>query len=925
MRIKHFIVFFFVLLLGGLAGTASFLFYLSSNLPKLVTVEDYKPLVVSEVYDSHGEKIGEFFREKRIVVPFNQIPEKLVQAFVAAEDDTFFEHGGINYAAIVRAFIANIKAGKKVQGGSTITQQVARTLVLQTTEKTYTRKLREVLLSYKMEANLSKQDIMYLYLNQIYLGEGAYGVTAAANAYYRKELKDLKLSEIAVLAGLPQAPSRYSPLDNPSSAKARQKYVLGRMLTVGYITQQEHDVAIAEPVVVYARQKYHEIAPYYVETVRQYLVKALGENKVLDEGIKIYTALDKKLQMAAQESVRQGLRDLDKRQGYRGPLRNISDVREVAEFLLKTRNKLMDEATPEMILQPDGTVPTRGVLDLNKERPVDKNGKIRNLPDYIKTGSYVDAIVTKVDDKWGVVYVRFAESQGLIDIDTMKWARAPNPEVKQESAEINQPSKALKAGDVILVKVVSDKFHSPRLQEKLIDMKKTFARTSKGKKFEPPQEFPQSEQFAGVELEQEPATEGALLSFDLQKQSILAMVGGFSFERNEFNRALQATRQTGSSFKPIVYTAGLDNGFAPNKVIIDAPIVYEEELPPEETGTDSLANGDVKVWKPGNYGKTFGGDVLFRNALISSLNIPTVKILEEVGIPIAADYARRLGVFSPLNMDLSLGLGSSSVTLYEMTKVFSHFARLGKRIYPILIQKVTDKSGAVLLENVSLDSRFEQEMMPIEAEFEQRRSDLIGSAPPPDIPPGDGPVNESVPVGNKPVKKSAKIFFSDKDQLISPQTAYLMTSLLKGAIFDPGGTGAAARALGRPAAGKTGTTSSYYDTWFLGYTPQVVTGVWTGYDSEKSMGIGETGGRTSLPIWLEYMKAAHENLPRIDFQIPDGIVFANIDNETGKLASAQSKAVVKQAFVEGTEPNETSGAPSSSDDSKEFLKEDLSQ
>ncbi len=911
------------LIFAGFVGVAAFLFYLSANLPQLMTIKDYKPLVVSEVFDSHGEKIGEFFREKRIVVPVDKIPEKLINAFVAAEDDTFFQHSGINYIAIVRAFIANVRAGKKVQGGSTITQQVARSLLL-TPEKTYTRKIKEVLLSYKMETNLSKKDIMYLYLNQIYLGEGAYGVTAAARVYYRKDLKDLKLSEMAILAGLPQAPSRYSPLDAPSSAKARQKYVLGRMETVGFISQKEHDEAVNEPITVYARQKYREIAPYFVETIRQQLVKTLGESKVLDEGIRIETGLNKKIQLAAQEQVAQGLRELDKRQGYRGALKNVTDVKDVADVLLKTRNKLMDEASPELVVQADGTVPARGPLNLNPQVSKDPQAKKKNLPDYVKLQTLTEGVVTQINDKWGVVTVRFAESQGAIDLETMKWARKPNPEVRSDFDELTLPSKALKVGDVIMLKVVSDKFQSPRLTEKLATLRKNFARVNKKGVFELPKDFPQLDDYAGIELEQEPLAEGALLSFDLKSQDILAMVGGYAFERNEFNRALQATRQTGSSFKPIAYTAALDNGFSPNRVIIDAPIVYEFEAPPEEGGTVS-ADGETKKWKPGNYGKTFGGDVLFRNALISSLNIPTVKIMEETSVPVVADYAKRLGIFSPLNMDLGMGLGSSSVTLYEMTKVFAHFGRLGKRIYPVLIRKVKDQAGAVLLENMSLDSRFENETSEMDADIEERRLKYLEALAQQATDPNAPAPNPEAPVPTPSKKKTAKIFFDDKDLLISPQTAYLMTSLLRGVIFDPGGTGGAAKEIGRPAAGKTGTTSSYYDTWFLGYTPQIVTGVWAGYDSEKSLGVGETGGKTALPIWLRYMMKAHEDLPRQEFPTPDKIVFANIDNVTGKLASASSKVVVRQAFLEGTEPTTTSSESSSTGEDKDFLKDDLSQ
>lgn len=950
MRIKHLVVAFLSIILLTCVGAALYVFHLSSNLPQLVTVKDYKPLLVSEVFDANGDKIGEFYREKRIVVPYDQIPERFVQAFVASEDDQFFEHGGINYIAILRAAIANFRAGRKVQGGSTITQQVARSLML-TSEKTYDRKIKEILLSYKMETNLTKEEILYLYLNQIYLGEGAYGIKAAARIYFRKELKDLLLEEMAMIAGLPQAPSRYSPLDNPSAAKARQRYVLGRMRTVGFIDQKEYEAASEAPVKVYARQKYHEIAPFFVETIRQQLVKTLGESKVLDEGIRIETGLSKKNQLAAQEKMVQGLHELDKRQGYRGAKKNLSDVEEIAKVLLTTRNQLMNDATPELIIQPDGSVPARGPLDLNahEKRKSDKSGKNqtdKNLPDYIKLDTITDGVVTKVDDKWGIVTVRFAENQGLIDLDTMKWARKPDPEVKSESAELKKPSTALKTGDLIKIKVVSDKFASPRLEERLIKSKQDFARanrSSKNKKWERPKDLPTFEDFVGLHLEQEPNVEGSLLALDTKTGEITSMVGGYDFARNEFNRTIQAIRQTGSSFKPLVFAAGLDNGFTPASVIIDAPIIYEDAFPPEENA-DPKAEQQSRSWKPGNYGKTYGGDVLFRNALVRSLNIPTVKILESTGISVVADYSRRLGIFSPINLDLSLGLGSSSVTLYEMTKVFAHFARLGKRVKPLLIRKVKDQEGAVLLENLSLDQRFEKEMQPIETAIEEKRLLFIQQQPPIDVldqirtlasglvPAGLNPATTD-PGSNTPEaatevtlpKKEARIFFKDEDQLISPQTAYLMTSLLKGAVSEPGATGGRAAGLGRPVAGKTGTTSSYYDTWFMGYTPQIVTGVWVGYDNEKSLGVGETGGTTALPIWLEYMKVAHEGLPTLDFNVPDKIVFSNIDNETGALANAASKTTVRQAFIEGTEPKAGGTGPTSNNEDKDFFRQDLSE
>ena len=542
-------------------------------------------------------------------------------------------------------------------------------------------------------------------------------------------------------------------------------------------------------------------------------------------------------------------------------------------------------------------------------------------------------MVTKVDDLLGVVTARFADAQGMIDLADMTWARKPDPAVNAAYApKISKPSQALKVGDVILVKVTGERFSSPRLLKEVSPAKPAKKGTPS-----PPVTLPPSlgnpNEYAQLVLEQEPLVEGALISFDQRSGEIIAMVGGKEFIRNknEFNRTIQAKRQTGSSFKTIVYASALDRGFTPATAIQDAPVVLETKS--EETSESQEGQGDpedVKIWKPHNHGQKFVGDVLFRTALIRSLNIPAVKVLEGVGVNWAMDYAKRLGVFSQLNQDLTLVLGSSSVTLYEMTKVFSHFGRLGTRIRPIVIHKVVDKDDRVLLESVSLDKRFEKEITEIDTQFEEKRKAYLAQKAAQGSQPAATPATLNLaggavagaPPGARPHPKVPQIFFDDPDQLISPQTAYIMTSLLSAVVTEEGGTGGAARALGRPVAGKTGTTNGYYDAWFVGYTPQIATGVWVGYDEEKTLGPGEVGGRAALPIWLEYMKAAHKDLPVLDFSRPPGVVVANIDNQTGSLASAASTHVVRQAFIEGSEPR-VGGESSNREDEAEFLKKDL--
>lgn len=911
--IRRLVIAVLVLLTLGCVAGGLFVLYIGSNLPKMVTLEDYRPRLVSEVYDSKGQKIGEFFNERRILTPYEKIPQRLVKAFVAAEDAQFFEHEGINFTAIARAMIANIKAGRKVQGGSTITQQLSRQLML-SLEKTWTRKITEIILSYQMEQNLAKEQILYLYLNQIYLGGSAYGVEAATQTYFRKPVEKITLAEAAILAGMPQAPSRYSPTINPRAAKQRQKYVLRRMVDEGFVTEEEAKKAGEEEVTIYVRENFASYGPYYLETVRQYLVAKLGAKAVLDDGLKIYTSLDLKKQLKAQQDVQKGLREVDKRQGFRGAKKNLATAAEIGQFLGEQKDKLIEELSPVRTLTLEGTL-TKPAQSAKANTSAAASAERPSVPDYVALREIVDGVVTRIDDTLGLTYVRFAEGQGLIDIDTMKWARKPNPDVRSGNEVISKPSDALKAGDIIQVKVVSEKFDADSVNRRIGNLKK---KKDPNLKINPPA----FEKMAELELEQEPTTEGSLISFDLKTQDVLAMVGGYSYARSEFNRAIQAARQTGSSFKPIVYLAGLDKNYNPATMIVDAPIVYQDEKLSKYGESETSEN---KVWKPGNYDTKFGGDILFRNALIQSKNIPTIKILETVGVERVASYARRLGIFSPLNMDMSLGLGSSSVTLYEMTKVFSTFALNGKRIRPRFILSVKSREGQELLGPTSLDERFQEVYSKYDAEFEEKRRAFLQASANSGKTEGEATPDAEA---DKTIKNLPPLYFQDPDQLISPQTAYLITSLLAGAIKDPGATGAKARSMGRTVAGKTGTTNGYFDAWFIGYTPHIATGVWVGHDEEKSLGHGETGGEAALPIWIEYMQSALDGVEDRDFTVPPKIVFANIDNETGKPAVARTKVVVRQAFLEGTEPSVQlkSGVvePDKSEE-RDFLKDDLTE
>lgn len=907
---------FIALVFLGALGSYFFFLYVKKTLPSIASINDYSPLLVSQVYDRTGKKIGEFAREPRILIPYEQIPKHVINAFLAAEDDQFFEHSGVNYAAILRASIANLRAGRTVQGGSTITQQVAKTFFL-SSEKSLIRKAREALLAIELEEHLSKEEIIYLYLNQIFFGQKSYGIAKAAETYFRKTVQKLSIAEAAMLAGLPKAPSSYAPVRNPSRSKERQIYILNRMAELKMITQQEADQEIQTPLKVFLRERFDQNAPYFLETVRQILIQELGEDMVFDRGLKIYTALDLPRQLAAQTSIESGLKDVDKRQGYRGPAGNITEPREVGEFLVKSRDRLMAEARPERVIDPTGQFVAYDAF------AVEYDLKKLGLPFYTKVGNTMDAIVSKVDDEHGLVTVRAAELEGLIDFESMQWARKPDTEKRWDLDLIKKPSQALKMGDLILVKLTNEKFSSNRLN-RLINQKKLKR-----------EDLPDFSKYVAFELDQEPLVEGALLAFDQSTQEVISMVGGLDFAKNKHNNTYQAKRQTGSSFKSVVFASALDRGYTPSTPITDAPVVFEE-IKEEAEGQE-----DKQTWRPDNHSKNFLGDITFRNALVRSLNVPTVKLIEDLKVDWAAEYSRRLGIFSPLNMDFTLALGSSSVTLFEITKVFSEFGRMGKRIRPIMVRRVEDLDGKMIRENVLLEQRLSSEMLEYEKQFQERRENFLAwraqqattDTPAAAAPPASASAaqatasatgsNGSAPlVVRKPKPMDEFFFFDNEDQLIRPQTAYLITSLLKATVEDRNGTGVRARALGRETAGKTGTTNSYIDAWFIGYTPQIATGVWVGYTNPKPMGIGEVGGRAALPIWLEYMKAAHEGLPQLSFPVPDGIVFANIDADSGQLPTAQSKNIIRQAYLEGTEPT---SAKNKKEEETDFYRQDLSE
>ncbi len=768
----------------GICVAVYFWYVWSSNLPYIGSVREYRPPIITEIYSDDEEVIGRFWEEKRIVVSLEGLPKHLIQAFVAAEDSRFFEHEGLDILGIIRAFFKNLAAGKVEQGGSTITQQVTKSLLLKNSEKTYRRKAREAILSIQLERAFSKEKILFLYLNQMYLGQGTYGVEAAARTYFGKSAKDLDLAQSALLAGLPQAPARYSPVSHFDRAKARQKYVLERMRAEGYISNKQFNQALEIPLEIKTEtENTFAKAPYFTEHVRRYLLKKYGKDLLYRGGLKVYTTVDLDMQVKAREALGKGLAELDKREGYRGPLRHLRS----------------EENNGYMM----------GAL----QRPADS---------FFQIGSVVEGLVLDVDDEKGEASVWVGGIIGRLPLSGMKWARRPNPEIAYYNARVKRPSTVLKRGDVILV----------GLEEKL---SAPAGRT--GFSWE-------------LSLEQTPEVQGALLCMVPEIGEVRAMVGGRDFASSQFNRAIQSNRQPGSAFKPIIYAAALDKGMSPAKIIMDAPII-----------SGSVTGDEDEVWKPKNYKEKFFGPTLFRTGLIESRNVITVKILKDIGVDYTVQYAKKMGLESDLNPDLSLALGSSGVSLLELTRAYAVFANGGLLVKPIFIKRIVDRGGRVIEENQPEDQR-----------------------------------------------------------VISKETAYVMTDLMKAVIQE--GTGWRIKALKRPAAGKTGTTNNLWDAWFMGYTPDLVTGVWVGYDDRKAMGKGETGSRAASPIWLYFMSEVLKDRPEVDFKAPEGVVFAKIDEKTGLLAGVHSEKAVFQTFKEGTEPREYSPGPNSRR-SGQFLELDM--
>ncbi len=765
---------------AAVAGTLAWRHY-AKGLPELPSLARYRPPVVTSLVSADGQLAGELFEERRKVVPFERIPKRLVDALVASEDKNFFEHGGIDWAGTLRAALNTYVLRRKVQGGSTLTQQTAKSLLVSAegfeegTRRNLRRKIRELILARRLEAAFDKREILWLYLNGVFLGHHSYGVQAAAENYYRKNVEDLTLAEAALLAGLPQAPSKYSPFSNPGAAKVRRRYVLRRMAEEGSITAEERQKAEEAEVKVFpVDDVFRETAPFYAETVRRSVVERYGNDRVLHEGLRVEMAMDLERQRGAQAAMLSGLMEVDHRQGYLGPVAHVEGAEREA---LQTK---LAAAWPEGALEP---------------------------------GDFAVGVVSEVDDRAALAKVLVGRASAVLPIAGMRWARKPNPEQNYPDALISRPSTALKVGDVVLVRRVERKellAREPKERQKLVP-----------------------ESGVLLALEQEPKLQGALVSIEPFTGYVSAMVGGYDFDASEFNRATQACRQPGSAFKPIVYSAAIEKlDYSPVTLLTDAPVVYRDE-----------ASG--VSWKPSNFGASFKGEVTLRDALVHSMNIPAVKVAAALGVDQLVAWAQTVGLSTPVKRELGSAIGSSCTTLWSLANVYALLDRYGEKRASTFVKRVEDRDGRLLEDHTAPDDAW-------------------------------------VPLSTRLAAAAARVR-APPERVMDERSAFITVSLLHEVATV--GTGAQAAKLGKPAAGKTGTTNDSFDTWFMGFTRHLFAGVWLGYDAnEMPLGRYETGGRAALPIWLSYMKGALGERPEPEFPAPDGIAFVRIDPATGKVA-----------------------------------------
>lgn len=750
----------FIGAVAGIVLVAAIFYKYGQSLPEFSQLKDYEPPVVTRVHAGDGRFLAEFAQEKRIFVPVNEIPERVKQAFISAEDQDFYKHKGIDPKAIARAVITNLKnlgVGRRPVGASTITQQVAKNFLL-SNELSYARKIKEAILAYKMEQVLSKDRILELYLNQIFLGARAYGVAAASLHYFNKPLNELSIAEAAYLAALPKAPNNYHPVRKHDAAIARRNWVIDRIQEEGYITKAEAELAKEVPLAVSPVKEDDVVdAPYFAEEVRRELIGRYGADALYGGGLSVRTSLDPRLQDIAERALQNGLVAYDRRHGWRGPVKKTGTTENWQQVL-------KDEPAPIGML-----------------------------------GTWRLAMV--LDTSTGLTEIGFSDgSKGSLTDDSMTWSK----------------SKPLRAGDIILAEKVKDNTKSAR---------------------------------ENYELRKIPEIQGALVALDPNTGRVLAIQGGWKFDGSEFNRATQANRQPGSAFKPFVYLAALDKGYTPSTIILDSPIVF----------TDTAGN----VWRPENYSGEFYGPTPLRVGVEKSRNLMTIRLAQQIGIDTVVDYAKKFGISENMKPYLSGVLGADETTLMKLTTAYGMVVNGGKKITPTFIDRVQDRIGKTI-----------------------EKSDIRPCV-------GCGPLIRWE-------TQSTPDLPDTREQIADPRTTYQLVSIMEGVVQR--GTGRSLVSLDRPLAGKTGTTNDSKDAWFIGFTPDLVVGVYTGFDEPKSLGKKETGASAALPVFKQFMEEAMKDIPPTPFRVPEGVRMVQVNAKSGQPTYAGDPDAIWEPFLAGTEP-----------------------
>jgi len=830
-------------LLAGLFFGGAY-FYLSPRLPSIQALKEVQLQVPLRVYAKGGELIAEFGEMKRSPLNYDEFPQHLINAVLAAEDDRFFEHPGVDYQGILRAVVHLVKTGKKGQGGSTITMQVARNFFL-SREKTYLRKLNEIFLALKIEGFLTKEEILALYLNKIYLGKRSYGFAAASQVYYGKDIQDLSIAEFAMVAGLPKAPSSYNPVNNPQRALQRRNYVLGRMHLLNFISDEEYKQALGSSDLAKVHGQDIELeAPYIAEMVRNEMVNRYGSDAYTG-GYSVYTTVNADRQRAANKALRKALLEYDRRHGYRG---------HVGFFDLKMDPQEPDET--DFVVEKKGQAEAdndiAGLDDFDVWRK-----ELNKISNY---GTLIPSLVFQVNDEEAYAYT--AENKIVyLPWEQVKWARTYIDDNTVEK-ELSSVHDRLKEGDIIYT-------------------------------------VPSAKQGCSW-LAQKPTVGGALVSLNPEDGAVEALNGGFDYySGSKFNRVIQAQRQPGSSFKPFIYTAALDKGYTAASIVADAPVVFN-------------APGLEGTWRPENYSGKFYGDTRLRLALIKSRNLVSIRLLRDIGIGYAIRYVKKFGFTSKmLPRNLSLALGSGSLTPYDLSQGYAVFANGGYRVEPYFIDYIIGSKDEIIFmaepEQVCAACREAEKDISEEAEGKVTDNLNIKVAEEKNTEPLPEDISEPI-LSVMSVQERLQVlqgpnYLKLAKQVISPQTAFIINTMMRDVIRK--GTGRGALAIGRKdLAGKTGTTNDQRDAWFTGFNPDLATIAWVGFDNPRPLGERETGARAALPMWIDYMRDALQGVEEKALKQPPGLVSARIDPKTGKLANATTKNAIFEFFLENQVPTE---------------------